>query len=36
LKPGDQVSMNIDWGRRYQLMRLHFAAEIVLELMSFA
>lgn len=32
LKPGDQVSMKIDWGRRYQLMRLHFAAEIVLEL----
>jgi Ser-tRNA(Ala) deacylase AlaX len=32
LKPGDQVSMKIDWGRRYKLMRLHFAAEIVLEL----
>jgi Ser-tRNA(Ala) deacylase AlaX len=32
LKPGDQVIMKIDWGRRYQLMRLHFAAEIVLEL----
>ena len=31
LKPGDQVSMKIDWERRYQLMRLHFAAEIVLE-----
>ena len=31
LKPGDQVSMEIDWERRYQLMRLHFAAEIVLE-----
>jgi len=24
--------MNIDWERRYRLMRLHFAAEIVLEL----
>lgn len=30
-KPGDQVRMKIDWERRYQLMRLHFAAEIVLE-----
>ena len=32
LKPGDQVNMKIDWERRYKLMRLHFAAEIVLEL----
>ena len=32
LKRGDPVSLRIDWGRRYQLMRLHFAAEIVLEL----
>ena len=32
LKPGDQVNMKIDWKRRYMLMRLHFAAEIVLEL----
>ena len=32
LEPGDQVSLKIDWKRRYQLMRLHFAAEIVLEL----
>jgi Ser-tRNA(Ala) deacylase AlaX len=24
--------MHIDWERRYQLMRLHFAAEIILEL----
>ena len=32
LKPGDQVAMAIDWERRYKLMRLHFAAEIVLEL----
>ena len=32
LKLGDQVRMNIDWQRRYKLMRLHFAAEIVLEL----
>lgn len=29
---GDEVSMEIDWERRYRLMRLHFAAEIVLEL----
>ena len=33
LKEGDPVSIEIDWGRRYQLMRLHFAAEVVLELM---
>ncbi len=32
LKPGDAVWMKIDWERRYRLMRLHFAAEIVLEL----
>lgn len=31
-KVGDQVTMTIDWDRRYRLMRLHFAAEIVLEL----
>ncbi|MBO9128984.1 alanyl-tRNA editing protein [Bacillus sp. 165] len=30
---GESVMMNIDWNRRYRLMRLHFAAEIVLELM---
>ena len=29
---GDRVKMKIDWERRYQLMRLHFAAEVVLEL----
>ncbi len=32
LKPGDQVRVQIDWPRRYQLMRHHFAAEIILEL----
>jgi Ser-tRNA(Ala) deacylase AlaX len=32
LNPGDQVTIEIDWERRYKLMRLHFAAEIVLEL----
>jgi len=29
---GDTVKIIIDWQRRYQLMRLHFAAEVVLEL----
>ena len=32
LKSGDSVRIIIDWERRYQLMRLHFAAEIVLAL----
>ncbi len=32
LKPGDPVTITIDWERRYALMRLHFAAELVLEL----
>lgn len=32
LMPGDPVVIRIDWDRRYRLMRLHFAAEIVLEL----
>jgi len=29
---GDSVHVEIDWPRRYRLMRLHFAAELVLEL----
>jgi len=29
---GDSVTVEIDWNRRYKLMRLHFAAEVVLEL----
>lgn len=29
---GDEVQVLIDWQRRYKLMRLHFAAEIILEL----
>ena len=33
LKPGDAVRIAIDWERRYKLMRLHLAAELVLELM---
>lgn len=32
LRSGDPVTIQIDWDRRYKLMRLHFAAEIVLEL----
>jgi Ser-tRNA(Ala) deacylase AlaX len=32
LQPGDRVATAIDWDRRYRLMRLHFAAEIVLEI----
>lgn len=31
LQTGDKVTMQIDWERRYRLMRLHFAAEVVLE-----
>ncbi|CEG57260.1 alanyl-tRNA editing protein [Legionella fallonii] len=34
LKLGDVVTMKIDWSRRYRLMRLHFAAELVLELVT--
>lgn len=32
LQVNDLVKIKIDWERRYQLMRLHFAAEVVLEL----
>jgi Ser-tRNA(Ala) deacylase AlaX len=32
LSEGDVVHVEIDWPRRYRLMRLHFAAELVLEL----
>lgn len=31
LHPGDSVNTQIDWNRRYRLMKLHFAAELVLE-----
>jgi len=34
LKVGDDVLIRIDWERRYKIMRLHFAAEIVLELIN--
>ncbi len=33
LKVGDTVKIIIDWNRRYALMRLHMAAELVLELL---
>ncbi len=32
LQKDDEVFMQIEWSRRYRLMRLHFAAEVVLEL----
>ncbi|MDJ0834105.1 MAG: alanyl-tRNA editing protein [Gammaproteobacteria bacterium] len=32
LQPGDRVRVRIDWDRRYRLMRNHFAAELILEL----
>lgn len=32
LRAGDRVKIIIDWDRRYKLMKLHFAAEVVLEL----
>lgn len=32
LKTGEKVTIQIDWERRYKLMRLHFAAELILEL----
>lgn len=34
LSLGDHVTMEIDWPRRYRLMRLHFAAELILELVT--
>lgn len=34
LQAGDKVEMTIDWPRRYKLMRLHFAAELILELIT--
>lgn len=34
LQVGDDVIMRIDWDRRYKIMRLHFAAELVLELIN--
>ncbi len=34
LSIGARVLISIDWNRRYKLMRLHFAAEVVLELIT--
>lgn len=34
LSVGDVVTMEIDWPRRYRLMRMHFAAEIILEIVT--
>ncbi len=32
LKTGDTVLLKIDWEKRYKIMKLHFAAEVILEL----
>lgn len=34
LTEGSEVNIVIDWPRRYRLMRLHFAAELVLEIVT--
>ncbi len=34
LVPGQMVTMEIDWTRRHRIMRLHFTAELVLELVT--
>lgn len=34
LQIGDPITLTIDWSRRYRLMRLHFAAELILELVT--
>ena len=34
LSENDDIVMTIDWDRRYKLMRLHFAAELILELVT--
>ena len=34
LHEGEKVLMTIDWPRRYKLMRLHFAAELILEIVT--
>ncbi|WP_088012179.1 alanyl-tRNA editing protein [Gottfriedia acidiceleris] len=33
LQEGQEVVIEIDWEKRYRIMKLHFAAEIILELM---
>ncbi|MCQ9627179.1 alanyl-tRNA editing protein [Cetobacterium somerae] len=32
LKVGDEVNIEIDWAHRYKIMKLHFLAELVLEI----
>ena len=34
LQTGDKVLLKIDWEKRYKIMKLHFAAEIILELVN--
>jgi Ser-tRNA(Ala) deacylase AlaX len=34
LRVGQPIEMKIDWERRYRLMRLHFSAELILELIT--
>ena len=34
LQTGDTVLLKIDWDKRYKIMKLHFAAEIILELVN--
>lgn len=34
LREGEEVLMTIAWPRRYNLMRLHFAAELILEIVT--
>ena len=34
LSVGDEVDVHINWEKRYKLMKLHFAAELVLELVT--
>ncbi|GGC65941.1 alanyl-tRNA editing protein [Undibacterium terreum] len=33
LQTDEHVRLELDWGRRYALMRLHFAAEMILQMM---
>lgn len=32
LKKGDEVAVKLNWDKRYKIMRLHFTAELILEL----
>jgi Ser-tRNA(Ala) deacylase AlaX len=34
LQTGDTVLLKIDWDKRYKIMKLHFAAEVILELVN--